>query len=78
MLGLSYLDRPAEHSTPRVPFHRRLYAKDVSTSFSGSSVVDGERVEGIRWQSPEIGHGSFEEARTMLSNCWLIIGRYQT
>ena len=69
MLGLPYFDRFAERSTPLVPFRPRLCAKGVSTSYSGSSVVDGERVEGIRGQSTETGYGPFEEARIMLSNC---------
>ena len=69
MLGLPYFDRCAERGTPLVPFRPRLCAKGVSTSYSGSSVVDGERVEGIRWQSTEDGQCPFEEARVMLSNC---------
>jgi len=48
MLGFPYFDRAAERSTPLVPFRRHLCAKGVSASYSGSSVVDGKRVEGIR------------------------------
>ena len=75
MSGLLCIDRAAEDSTPPVPFRRRLRAKGVSTSYSGSSMVDSKRVEGIRWHRTETGHCPFEEARIMLSNCWLVIGR---
>lgn len=68
MLGLPYFDSAAEHSAQLVPFRPRLCAKGVPTSYSGSSVVDCNRVEGIRWQRTETGHGPFEEARIMLSN----------
>lgn len=74
MLGLPYFDRAAERSTPPDPFRRRLCAKGVSTSYSGSSVVDGKRVEVIRWQRTETGRSPFKEARIMLSNHWLLIG----
>jgi hypothetical protein len=74
MLGIPYFDRAAERSTPLVPFRCRLCAKGVSTSYSGSSVVDGKRVEVIRWQRTETGRSPFEEARIVLSNNWVLIG----
>ena len=69
MSGLLCFDRAAEHSTPLVPFRRRLRAKGISTSYSGSSMVDGKRVEGIRWHRTETGHSPFEEAWIMPSIC---------
>jgi hypothetical protein len=78
MLACPYFDRAAERSTPPVPFRRRLCAKGVSTGYSGSSVVDGKRVEGIRWQSTEAGRSPFEEAWIILSIYRILIGGYQT